>query len=75
MDRNHLHPLIATGSLLSGVGALIGQYGPTLLGFALTLVGLWLDRRENRRHERALAEIQSGRPPYLPAEACADSPE
>lgn len=62
MTQNQIHPLTAAGLMLTGWGAAIVQYLPTLVGFALTLLGLWLQRQENRRHERALSQISKGRP-------------
>jgi hypothetical protein len=55
-NHEHLHPLIAWGTLWTGLGGLLNQYAPTLFGFALTLVGLWLERRENKRHEQAMGK-------------------
>lgn len=75
MDRNHIHPLTTVGMMLSTAGAVVVQYLPTLIGFALTVLGIWLQRRENQRHERAMAALPAAvRPPFLPAEACTDSP-
>lgn len=73
MDRNHIHPLTTVGMMLSTAGAVVVQYLPTLIGFALTVLGIWLQSREHKRHEAAMAAI-AGRPPFLPAEACTDSP-
>lgn len=74
MNRHDAHPLTTVGLMLSTVGAVVVQYLPTLIGFALTVAGIWLQSREHRRHEHAMAALAI-RPPFLPAEACADSPE
>lgn len=58
MTDHNVHPLTAAGTALSGFGALVQQYAPTVIGFALTLVGLWLQRREHQRHEAAMAAIR-----------------
>lgn len=62
MNDHPVHPLVAAGSALSGFGAVVQAYLPTAVGFALTLVGLWLQRAEHRRHETAMDAIRrSGR--------------
>lgn len=60
MDRHHVHPLTAVGLAFSSVGAAIVQYLPTLFGFALTVLGIYLQYRENRRHEREMDAITRG---------------
>lgn len=64
MTDHKLHPLTAVGTLFSALGAVVAQYLPMLVGFALTVVGIWLQSRENRRHERAMAAVRE-RPPRL----------
>lgn len=66
MHEHHWHPLAAIGSMFTTVGAVINQYLPTLFGFGLTVLGIWLQRRENLRHERAMGRHDAtGRPRAL----------
>lgn len=63
MQHHHWHPLVAAGSTLSGLGAVFNEYLPAFVGFGLTLFGLWLQRRENRRHESEMDRIMPEQPP------------
>jgi hypothetical protein len=66
VNHDHVHPLVAAGSALTGLGAVISDYAPTLVGFALTLLGLWLQHREHVRHETALAGLRPTPPAPRP---------
>lgn len=61
MRREHGSILATIGNCFTAMGAVVSQYAPTVLGFALTLAGLWLERRERRArdadHRRQLAEL------------------
>jgi hypothetical protein len=60
--HHDFHPLYALGPFLTGAGAAVGQYLPTLVGFGLTVLGIWLQRREHRRHERAMGRRDAPAP-------------
>jgi hypothetical protein len=54
MDDHPIHPLVGIGTLFSSIGALTSEYVPMLVGFLVTLLGIFIQRCENKRHERAM---------------------
>lgn len=58
MNRAHFEPLVAMGSLATFFGAIVDQYGAIIVGFGFTVLGLWLQRRENKRHEARMADLK-----------------
>jgi hypothetical protein len=54
VEGHPIHPLVAVGSTISGLGAITSEYAPMLVGFLLTLLGIYLQRCEHKRHERAM---------------------
>ncbi len=70
MTDHKWHPLTAVGMMFGGVGAVLLQLAPALIGLASVVLGWWLQRQENMRHERTLAERERAPRLYRP-----DGPE